>query len=435
MNIMFSIILNHGFQEHIEKEALTLIKEERDKYSIVYNTIENYCSNNKIIISNMYVLTNQQENKNNIIDKIYRLYCVNPLIHANELTNSIYKQTDGKLDKCKFTKMKTVKEQEEFLIEFDTRIVAIIYDLQQKGRVNERSKIIKPVEINKILYMPPEIEIIDVYQILYDPSKFKDFKQYLYLEEYLYSKVSERKNYGIIGGDELLCRNKKKELLELFKLELLKLVKQLDIIIVGIWGHNIFQHRDKYCADNEKLQIMGNYTCDFITNIVKKELKKHTNFEVSVRKHSLLIPKDFRTLRYTYSIHMITNLGIVEKPFMDFFNCCQFELVPYSLINGFKIGNAYVMLRFFMIDLWILNIIKHLNQLPENVVKSKIERILNAVEHIRNNKDLLLDNEYLGKFQDYNIYKKIVASDEKKFRPYYPYEYQKNNNSLRVIKR
>ena len=110
-----------------------------------------YSSKNKLIVSNVYKLLDQSNTLQAIFDKSYKIYTSNPLRHANELTNEIYKQLLND-DIRQYTKLRTVLENEEFIIDYDMRPVVYIYKLQKHKSV-EPIDIIKPVAIDNIYYI------------------------------------------------------------------------------------------------------------------------------------------------------------------------------------------------------------------------------------------------------------------------------------------
>ena len=83
----FSDVLPKGFMDRVTKKAIVSISEERNRYKLVYETIESYCRDNKLILSNKYVLCDKEDDFNNIYHKLYKIYTSNPFRHANNLTN------------------------------------------------------------------------------------------------------------------------------------------------------------------------------------------------------------------------------------------------------------------------------------------------------------------------------------------------------------
>ena len=415
---MYSELLKSGFLDRIKESAIDTIKSDRDKFKQVFSIIEDYCIKHKIIISNKWVLTDSQNSLQALMDKSYKLYVAGPFKHANNLINQLHKElTENKNIKAQTLILKTAKEQEEFTITYDTRVIATVYKLQ-KHKTVDSIDIIKPTAVGKLLYMPAEIELIDVYHNLYCMT---DYKDNLVAEETLYNKVVERKEAGILGGAN--CKELKKEFLESLKVTLVKdwLVKKKNTVLVGSWAYDWLLFRESLCADIEKIQIISQYTAEELLSDLQRYIGGLAKVTITMREQELHIPKDFRTNRYTYYISIHSERGTTDKPFLDLFNCADFEAIPCYQLDGIYLANQWVILRFLFIDLWIIRVVKNLGLLSEQILNKKIDHLWKLIIFFRS-KDYPKEEflEFIGIFRDYSIDKKLAALGEKHFQPYYP---------------
>ncbi len=588
-NIMpFSTILDHKFINTVHEKALPVIAADRNKYSHVWNMIEEYCANNSLIISNKYTILNLRNTLDELIDKNYKIYTTNPLRHANQLTNLIHQKTTDESDR-KTIRLKTIQDQEEFVIEYDTRQVAFIYKIQKHKSV-EPINIIKPVEIERVYYMPAEIELIDVYHDLYT------FKDGLYdIEKDLYEQVAERKETGVLGGDAIHefgldathefgldatqspfienqleshdvvhqdeshdviyqdeshdvmhqdespedtdinaqlefvdmqgynsddaqepelsddmqelesfddpqepepsddmqvsespyisteyhggrqrrnnskrrdaqhtsqpprhsqqpshqhshqhsqqhnsrpCIERKKDFLESAKLAIVKnwLPDQKDIILLGPWAYNWILLGENICTNIEKIQLIAVNTPDEFLYRMQKYFDTFGKFVISYREQELHIPKDFRTTRYTFYFKVGSEKTSVDKPFLDLFNCANFEIIPYQIHKSINIASNYVILRFLFIDLWIIRVIKNLGLLSADILNKKIVYLWKLIEYYRDNISTEKPSGFIGIHREASIDKKLLARNQaKKYYPYYPDIYWRNHNAYRVL--
>jgi hypothetical protein len=143
---------------------------ERMRYKNIYDIIDKYVIENKLFLSNVYKITNVKRSTNSLINYHYDIYCDRPLYHANNLINTIYEEiSDDPL--VQYLLMNTSVKNEEFVISYDTRFMAKIYAIQSgygsMKRPTNLGQTIVPVVIDKIQYLPPSVEIIDLYNILY----------------------------------------------------------------------------------------------------------------------------------------------------------------------------------------------------------------------------------------------------------------------------
>jgi hypothetical protein len=428
----FATIIDAGFIDITENNAMQVIKKERDTYNKVWNEIEEYCIKHKLIVSNEYVLVGMECNNVNIYKKIYRIYTSNPFHHANKLTNNIHQKTDKEPNQ-KYTRLKTIKENEEFVIDYNMRQVVEIFKLQ-KHKLEEPINIIKPVKIGKILYMPSELEIIDIYHRLYDPDQCCDDDNTHEIEELLFQQIIKRKEKGILGGNR--CKVKKKHILEALKISIVSewLIGKTNIILIGPWAHDWIKMPNNLCINCEKIQLIGNISSEELLIQLQKYIRTITDFEISVRTQELNIPKDFRTVRYTFYIHIHSERGTIQKPFLDLFNCADFEVVPCTKISNILIGNKWVMLRFLFIDLWVIRIIKSMGILSSDILNKKLVYIWGLIDFFRNKYTMSCDNiKFIGIYKNALITKKISNLKGKTYYPYYPEVYIKQFNKYRDI--
>jgi hypothetical protein len=431
----FSQILDAGFIELTKKAAIGQILSDRNQYETVWKTIVKYCTDNKLILSDLYVLSDKENTLQHIYDKSYKIYASNPFRHANLLTNLIHKNTIHQSG-SEFTQLKTIIEQEEFAIEYDTRIVATIYQIKKHKSVKLET-IINPVSIKNTLYMPAEIELIDIYDKLYDPNEYGSYKTSEEFESILYKQVIERREQGIIGGLDS-CKERKKEFIEAIKITLVKdwLPNKKDTVLIGPWAYNWIKLGTDICADVEKIQIISQLTPDELLKELQKYVNTLSKFSITMREQELHIPKDFRTTRYTYYMQIQSERGMTEKPFLDLFNCAQFSCIPYTTVDGILIGHKWVILRFLFIDLWIVRLIKKLNLISADILDKKLINLWRLIEEFRlgfGEKSVITKVEYIGTFREYSIDRKLSKLQGKPFFPYIPEIYLAEKNAYREI--
>lgn len=465
---MLSNLVKTGFVTNLQQKALDEIKKDRDKFALVWDTIETYCRQHKIIISDKYALVGEQDTLPSIYEKNYKLYTQDPFKHANILTNLIHKNTNNK-----YIRLKTIYEHEELAIEYDLRIVCIIYKMQRSAM-----EIVIPEKIDGNHYLSPEIEIIDVYKDLYTMN---NSKQALEFEEKLFKKVLERKEKGVFGGN---CKDLRKQLIESIKVALIKdwlrktktggnknnkysndnkynsnkynnnkynnnnnkngykeFIDESSIdnplqnnkyVLLGSWARNWIKQGDALCADVEKIQMVGLCTPEQLRHELQTYISEIHDVKVSFKEQELHIPKDFRTNRYTFYMKFQDERGTVEKPFLDLFNSANFELVPYYIINGIAIAHKYFLLRFLFIDLWIVRLIRQLGLLTSDILDRKIQYLWSVIEYFRNEKQEG-EPQFMGRYRDFNIDKKLDRLGVKIPYPYYPEIYFESNKKYRDI--
>ena len=448
---MFSALESTDFNSEVVEKASILIKKDRLRFAGVYKTIEDYCKNNGVIISDLNMLLDENKERN----FQYELYCEFAYKHAVHLTNAIHSNVG------EWVKMKTIVGYQEFSIEYDMRPLVQIYNLNRPKNIDLYSLIL-PVKKKDLLYMSPEIEIINVYHQLYSPNYSEDWEDLLAYETNLFSAIKKRVEEGVFGGgsprDKTDIQHLKYLVLSEFCSEFIK-----DYVVIGHWAVHVMEASKKSVSiiegSVEKLQLITSIDIKKSLADLKNFLKKHTNVRITSRKQDLHIPKDFRTNRYTVYI----NIAGKDKAFIDMFDCGTFELIPYVPVSLsveyskkeyartrrsrrerrggkefiVKIGNPFVLLRFLMIDLWIVRMITEMGYFTNEMLKTKTKYIMHVVEKIKDNSFGLMDKvfgtDYVGVYKDYDIAKKRDNLKGRAFYPYYPEKEMLNNQAYREV--
>jgi hypothetical protein len=470
---MFKCLESTDFVEVINEKANEMIQKDRDRFSEIYETVKDFCRVNKIIISDIGSILGNKSSS----DYKFELYCDNPYKHAVHLTNQIHSHVG------EWVKMSTIVSQQEFVINYDMRPLITVYGLYKPANVDLFSLIL-PIDENHLLFMSPEVEIIDIYHKLYSPDQASDWSDLVKTESSLFKLLKSRIDNGVFGGRQERSSGPKDQtnlqyikflVLSEFCSEFIK-----NYVVVGYWALNVIADENEIKSSREKLQMITSMNIKKSIEDIMSFLKRHVNAKVSYRKQNLHIPKDFRINRYT--VYITLPGSSKEKAFIDIFNCGNFELIPYIPITvtggakgGYrkkkrnfsqkknkndknprnnknnkqpstfaiekdfvvKVGNPYVLLRFFIIDLWIMRMIFEMKHFTSEILKLKTKQLMYAVDQIKS-PDFPIGGEvfgldYVGIYQNYNNSKKINNLKGKMFYPYYPERDMQKNNQYKII--
>jgi len=463
---MFSSILKTDFMDKVKEQAKkTKITDYRNKFKKMFENVENYVKENNIIISDIDMLMDENDNKILYKEK-YNIYCSNPFKHGNNLINFIAENMTDSSDLSKWLVLRTAIPHRLLNITYKGVEFVRIHCLYSQ-KIEKLNLIIKPVSCKgfyieeNIYILPYEIELIDIYRKLYmpNPECVLKWKELLAIEPYLVSETNNRIKNKIftetVGGKSINIESETIKQIIIFKM-----LSDSNFILIGEWAIKIIEWGltgGSLRKSSEKIQIISeteiNKTFDDIKNHIKTILPSGP-YEITYREHELHIPKDLRIRRYTIYIQIPCNeeneCPVKQITIMDIFTNASYELVPWISSNRFlkkknntypniKIGNPYVLLRFFMLDLWILRIIFSKKMLIQSVVQKKIDNIWISINKIRNpnklggiiNKSFSLEN-YIGKYYSEMIYFKTLIKNQKN-PDYFPYKWKKEMKSYRDI--
>lgn len=421
------------------KQAVPYLQEYRKDRDTIMQSIGEYFRNNKdVLISSKVKLIDTLDTEFTVT-----LCCNNVFKHANNLTNWIFEKNKN-LPYINTIQMRTIVEKEEFKIDYNTKTILHLMALApydpDKSHWNY-TKAIVPVEIDKLRYLPPEIELIDLYNQLCVNG---ESKQLLSTEERLYGMTLERYKVSdnvtpVSGGKS--CADRKRELLDVCKIAMVQdwLPKQTNTVLLGSWGYNLWKLSKKnLCINQDRVQICTMTPHRQLTATLQKFINNtiNPNLQVSLSEsRGLNLPGEFRTIRHTYSIIIPDSSGMKEKPFLEIYDILDYLPMPVIKIEGCLIAYKYAMMRFLLIDLWNFCILKTFGKIPDNVYNEKLTRIFKFMQDIKGN--FPHPSAIIGKYIDYAVFKsnrnKMLSKQGGRFMPYIPWAEQKKSGKLRII--
>lgn len=434
----------------IKQEAIYDLSK-LDEFEELKNSIIAYCAKSDIFISDIRFLMREL-----MLFRPFEIYTTEVFRHASGLANYLYTNL-GRL-----VKARTIIENEIITVEYDGNIVATINRLESVRDFPIES-IVFPIRA-EIAYFPPEIEMIDVYRTLYSPHKTDLWSDALFIQRRLFKNMINRlSTYHNVslktlrsspskagGGGETETDSSKSELeseietkakdCKLCKTDSLDKIKKFILrhlakhfVLVGNFGIWLSTETEMPERDLTIVQVVTENEIMADILLIKNALSKITDSVVTYEEQKLHIPKDLITKR----IRIFVSSGDrTRRAVMDIFNSGQFELIPFNTVDGYRIGNPFVIARFMLIDLWIYKIIRERNLIDPDKADRLINQSVKLLSKIleRKYEKLVFGLEYFGIFKDPEIMKKIEKQKSKK-KMYFPEIYEKNNGKLLSFQR
>lgn len=389
------------FSPHIKNINLLYEKAKNSKHVIyhdflpLYDIVDKYVKENNIIISNKELLLSEKKKG---ISK-YVLYGANIFIHANKLSNLLSEKTI-------YVKLFTNVKNEDFTIIVNNYRLIQLYNIKKAIKT-----IITPLTIKEFLIYPPELELIEIYHILYNPARASEWEKTREIEIKIYEKFIKRKHF--IGGK---TSNK------IYPKQILNwLTNKKNCILIGINAINLINSTENY---KNQFHVIGNKV--FIQEF-SAFIFQFTGRETNVKKYSGILQNDKVLVKHSIYIKIPQgNLKI-----MNVWNSIDYELVPYKTIRNIKVGSVNVILKFLFINLWNTKILDFYNK---NKSKNSSNELFNYINLIRDERA----NEKMDKLSYMGIYVDPIKEKQKKsvsnvYYPYYPIKYKLKNNKYRDI--
>jgi hypothetical protein len=421
--------------EKLEPDAEKFIMDnDRMLYLPFFERAEKFCADNSILLGGRVgidILVGRPVTKDSFV---WDLYCDDTFKNAKGLADALAEVTSPHVSP-RTVALQTDIRHKEFTLRVNTRNLFKIYSM-------DRYRGIKLVELmgaaSRTSYfakipigcLSEEMQLIEIYRTLYSPKKISMWVDELSAEDTIYNLIKdslgEKSTKEISGGADKINRSRVEELLTR------KLIAGTNNVIIG--DHALIALG--LIKSASRLQFI---TEDSIDNIAKaaevvlaNELRKVkiNNVKVTFVRYPLNIPSDFQITKYTLYI----NTGRDQIAIADIFNSSQFEMIPYWIFPGeyekVKIGNPWVLLRFLLIDIWVLKLILNIGTDNPDFIKKRIKNIIDHADAVRTlarrnvtespEKVFQLTN-YVGVFFDEVVArKKMIKEIGERFPVYYP---------------
>ena len=367
----------------------------------LYEIVEKYVKKHNLIISNKELLVGEEKKGLST----YVLYGPNIFKHANNLANNLSVNTI-------YVKLFTNVKNEDFTILVKNVRLIQLYNIHKNNY-----SVINPLRVGEFLMYPPELELIEIYHTLYDPSQAKDWEKAYDLEIKIYDKFLERKK--ILGG----ARGDKK----IYPQTIINwLMNKKNCILIDTNSVKLINSREDY---KNQFQVIADevFIQEFSTFVFQ-----FTGRETNVKKYSNIIQSD--KLLEKHSIYIKFPKGNLK--IMDVWNSIEYELVPYTTIKNIRVGSPNVILRFLLLKIWNIRYLKSIKILNEKTFTQILNEVLNNIKFIRKKRHP--GKMETPKFNYMGIYvnpirQKQKTSTSNSFYPYNPTKHKLKNNTFRVI--
>jgi hypothetical protein len=351
---MFTNVINSNFYDSLKQKALNgVITKTHKKYKPILDVVYSNMENN--IISNINSLL---ENTTNDLE--FDIYSELPKQTSINLADRIKEKTN------EIVKMKQSTDS-QYIISVNGMSMITVNLIQHKS-----SNIIETtgsIKINSTYHFPILVELMDLYRKLYSPTYVDEWEELYNTEIRAFSLFNtERKING--GAKCVKCKEFRHENIESVKIMFMDFLINTNYVLIGNWvsGEN-----------TEIIKIISENEADVDLLNITNYLSNYTKFPIYYKEKMLYIPKDNRIKRHRFYIRFPTTSSDVEKPFLDIYNCGTYELIPYNIKKNIKIGTPPLLLRFLFIDLWILQLLSHVDK---KIIKSKTNDIHKQIAKI-----------------------------------------------------
>ena len=404
---MYANLIKREYDKELKIDAIPMIRSERLKLEDIFEHILDFCTSEGLIISDVDILLNKKED-----------YWTNMQIYTSQAESNT-KKLFSKLCKtfgAKFS-MKISEWNSTYYIEYNTKRICII-TLLKIYKDYSIDDFVQPVihtyKKYEIKVLPPLLELISLYENLYNPIMAEEWPSILKNIRDLEIGV---KSSSIIKIDDVSLfttpsslsafgvshPNKKNIRKEAYNKILLKFISDTNYILI---------------TDINDIQKHGGKIEIISKNDIKNDVSSLDNYFKKMMPHNntdynqvdLFIPNEYSMEKY--NVFIIDKNG--EKTnILNIYNNTSYQLINIIDFkkNGmiFKIPDPIVVMRFAYITLWKEIIINRLldKKISHN---NKIDQVLKIIEE--NSKKINIYERkinYIGNYLDLNIENKKKA--------------------------
>jgi len=376
-------------------QAIKTAEEERASFSGIYQIIESQIKSGKLIIGGNWGIKLLLGDPRGIDDFQYDLYSENAEQDAFSIANHIT-QKETKLVSLK-------KELSDYVIYAESRPMLQIHRLAEHDR-----GIIQPINSQKAskLVLPSDYHLLGLYRQLYMPIS-DDWDLSLEHENQLFDMVKFEYNKNqrkfILGGDSAddtttVSENENisfKDIRKGLQKDLLAhLSKRKDIVLVGEYACHILTEQKIHA---HHLHIVAT---EAIAQELETWIKKHVNLKTLTKVNRVQLLNDRRLNRTTIYVMVDGD----KVPVLYVYNSAEYDLIPFNVCSSKnsshknnlyergRIGNPYVILRFLLVEIWIIKVIREMGGIDTKFAYGKILELYNLVFSIRSKLKVIPEN-------------------------------------------
>ena len=465
--------------------------EERLRYKPIYQVIEDYVAQfttpNKIAGRDQMIIMGGTMSVDLLIGKelgrddfIYSLFSEDAFAHCNNLTNQIasmivdmFKDAQDPLNNPYWTViMKTTTAHKRFEILVDQRPLVRWTVLKTMSEDSSLFKLIEPLTVKSyfqkktVLIMPPRFHLVETYRTLYSPDQVDNWHQALVDERRLFGYMKRIMDLQRAGKTVVVGQGSDSD-----KTQDISLAKRRYITAAIL---------DEFIKNNPKVILLGEHAINMLTGVPVDTTILHIliDHDISLEdiKPSLIdicsriMARSVQLVFSTRDVQILsdfrlrrTSVKLDGKEIMYIYNATSYDLIPFCQVddkkkNVIRIGNPFVLIRFMLIELWIVSWIASIGKIEASFAKARnnsiISKILGLRSKISKKADVdrfrtsiddkythpgpmqifqTRDMDYIGQFESELKAQKTKAQTQQRFYDYYPQEVLRKTGKYRVL--
>lgn len=399
------------------------VVSRRIPYMAIYTTIEEYIKANHLIVS----IRGRMLKSLAVGMFVYDIFCQNCEKNANELANIL-----AEFDK--YVELSTKLTRQKLTITIRCVTVVTLYNLPtiSRGPAVGVSAIFstttQPGRFCDMLHFSNEIELIEVYHMLYGLHTVSDWADLAELEMDMYATISHK-----IGGkhrkhnakpNPTPGRHLSSKHMKSHTSKSIGIAEYIATAMHTLSPMVIFiTETAKALLTNKPVARLQCITWQS-PKIIMANLNAVFGRELGVKKCTIDAPFDLRLRRYS--------IYIGKHVLADIYNSARYEPVPVVRYQGHAIGNIYVLLRFTLLEMYLVKFLHASERIHAETANAIRHKLLSMLLLFRDAGGAATD-DYVGTYVPLSVYEKKKQA-ETKVKRYVPRLYKSQNGTYRTLK-
>jgi SAM-dependent methyltransferase len=375
-NIFFTVLMYSALDlnELIKEASEYILTNDRMLFKEILVILEEYTHKKKYLIHSRDILLGREITKDNFN---YSVIITGGYDTAKELADELINAKSPHLNLNTLSLMTSIKNL-KFNISVEMRNIITIINADKIEPITYKTR---GLFTDEVYCSDSLLHLIDVYGKMYNFNNYKTWESEMRDEALL---------FDLFATNNTSYKQKANNYAA-------KIIGLFSCIVVGDVAMSL--RNGEY---NGRLQVISSLDIENIITLIHQGLNK------SVKYNTSYFVFDVRLKKYT--------VKLIDYEF-DVYNSADYELLPYNVINDVKCGNDFVLLKYALIQYYIIKVILGFNATLELYLTLRANML---VKYTENPVELFnKDNLYGVNIAENIVIKKIIAEQDR-FNVYYP---------------
>ena len=392
------------------------VMRDRERFVPFFEAAEKYVHDHNMVVGGAAATRLLLGDPPGPSDFFYELYSDNALRDARALTEAMYELDPENLGHYAYMMTKEPLKSFEILVDERPLFLVKALDVHRGARAADIIvPSIRPASFAKespdgeplpLRCMGPEIQLMNIYAALADPSEAGEWSTLLRAEEKLRALYNDeiRGKIAEATGDEKTGGAPPR---------INKLIEALAQNYLHRSGHAVIGSRAVSALSGEpakgppRLQLVTANTFQEEERAVRR-IASRIGFNVQSTKNEPKVPTDTRLRRMTMYVQ---RPGERREPFLDVYNAGEYQLVAVNdgASKSSLMGSVFTVMRFLLVDAWTIQLLFRMEvtsaQYTRQILRDLVHNFDLAAEAFQTllrteEFDKILPPTYIGRFQD-----------------------------------